>query len=167
MDMRMRPSRKDIEKITKIFRPSAPIEDPEMFVGREDQKQLLHRALLAPGRHIALFGQRGVGKTSLLNIVTSELEGQKSGPIIKYTCSHRDTYDDVFRKFLACTNQLFQQQTTRKKTVRNLESKIKIPIAEGGLQSSSEEESTVLPVFARSATPDTIATHYCTRPPYF
>ncbi|MDB4224955.1 ATP-binding protein, partial [Granulosicoccus sp.] len=44
---------------------SAPIKSIEHLKGREIQSQKIERALRSPGRSVFIFGDRGVGKTSL------------------------------------------------------------------------------------------------------
>ena len=51
------------------FRPFAPITLPEFFAGRAEYIRRLDNAISAPGLHVALFGERGVGKTSLARLL--------------------------------------------------------------------------------------------------
>ncbi|MGL4234225.1 MAG: ATP-binding protein [Casimicrobium sp.] len=45
--------------------PSRPIQSPEFLFGRGAELDRIRKALYAPGRHIFVFGDRGVGKSSL------------------------------------------------------------------------------------------------------
>ena len=45
--------------------PARAIKDPEHLRGRASMLRTIDRALNSPGRHIFIFGDRGVGKTSL------------------------------------------------------------------------------------------------------
>jgi len=53
----------------KAFQPRAPITTKELFAGRWDQITTLADAVSQPGLHVVIYGERGVGKTSLANVV--------------------------------------------------------------------------------------------------
>jgi len=52
----------------EIFSPSAPVDEADLFAGRQDQLRRLMEAVAERGRHAVLYGERGVGKTSLTKI---------------------------------------------------------------------------------------------------
>lgn len=47
------------------FTPAQVIDDPERFAGRQRELQELAEALEIPGGHIMVYGNRGIGKSSL------------------------------------------------------------------------------------------------------
>jgi hypothetical protein len=51
------------------FQPRSPISTREFFAGRWEQLTTVVDAVAQKGLHIVMFGERGVGKTSLANIV--------------------------------------------------------------------------------------------------
>lgn len=51
-----------------LFTPSAPIAIAELFAGRSSQASKIVEAIGERGRHVILFGERGVGKSSLAQI---------------------------------------------------------------------------------------------------
>ena len=53
----------------QLFTPSAPIAVAEMFAGRQAQAGKIVDAIGERGRHIILFGERGVGKSSMAQII--------------------------------------------------------------------------------------------------
>ncbi|HEY6231754.1 MAG TPA: hypothetical protein VIW64_10845, partial [Pyrinomonadaceae bacterium] len=53
----------------KVFQPRAPISTREFFAGRWEQLTTVVDAVAQTGLHIVVFGERGVGKTSLANVV--------------------------------------------------------------------------------------------------
>lgn len=59
-----------------VFTPAQEIQDIERFAGREEELQALANALQSAGTQIAIYGQRGVGKSSLarqlLKLATSD-----------------------------------------------------------------------------------------------
>lgn len=50
---------------TRAFRPSAELEDPHRFAGRKKQVAKLTAALVEPKTVLFIYGQRGLGKSSL------------------------------------------------------------------------------------------------------
>lgn len=47
------------------FSPSAPITRKDLFAGRTKQLMQLIDAVTEPGQHAVIYGERGVGKTSM------------------------------------------------------------------------------------------------------
>ncbi len=86
------------EKILKwAFSPSTPIKKEEFFRGRIDQLKKICEAINTEGQHAILFGERGVGKTSLANIMADSIT------IIyptKVTCSRTDTFRSIWKQAL-------------------------------------------------------------------
>ena len=46
----------------------APVDEEQLFAGRLDEVMKMLRTVMERSRHVVLFGERGVGKTSLSNI---------------------------------------------------------------------------------------------------
>jgi ABC-type uncharacterized transport system fused permease/ATPase subunit len=53
---------------SQLFSPSAPINEHELFAGRGSEIRKVLEAVTERGKHVVLFGERGVGKTSLSQI---------------------------------------------------------------------------------------------------
>lgn len=56
------------EALKASFTPAAPVRHHELFAGRQEQLIRVVDSIGAPGEHAAIFGERGVGKTSLATI---------------------------------------------------------------------------------------------------
>ncbi len=54
---------------SQVFSPSAPVDEAALFAGREPQIRRLIEAILEKGKHVVLYGERGVGKTSLVKVL--------------------------------------------------------------------------------------------------
>lgn len=54
-----------LARCRQAFTPFAPIELPDFFAGRAHVIEDIRGELEAPGRQVAIYGERGVGKTSL------------------------------------------------------------------------------------------------------
>lgn len=73
---------------------SEPIDSIEHLFGREKELTRIERALSIPGRHIFIFGDRGVGKSSLA--ATAATQYQSSGkPYIDIGCGPTTTLFSV------------------------------------------------------------------------
>ncbi len=58
-----------VAEVRRVFNPHQPIANQKLFSGRVSQLNQAVTALRTPGKHPIVFGARGVGKTSLANIV--------------------------------------------------------------------------------------------------
>lgn len=88
-------------KVGKAFRPTQPIGVQELFAGRLDQITLITGAITQPGLNVVLFGERGVGKTSLANIVPAVLhlaETSIQRLIVKANVVKDDSFSDTWKR---------------------------------------------------------------------
>ena len=56
---------------TQLFTPSTPLSESDLFAGRILQIEKMLEATSERGKHVILFGERGVGKTSLAKLFSS------------------------------------------------------------------------------------------------
>ena len=56
-----------IAEINQAFTPGAPIDSRDLFAGRKRQVDKVIGTIFQRGQHAVIFGERGVGKTSLAN----------------------------------------------------------------------------------------------------
>jgi Cdc6-like AAA superfamily ATPase len=56
-------------EINQLFTPSTPVTVAELFAGRSSQMLRIIDTIAETGRHAVLYGERGVGKTSLMQVV--------------------------------------------------------------------------------------------------
>lgn len=73
---------------------SQEIKSPERLVGRDNYILRIRRALQSPGRHIFIFGDRGVGKTSLA-VTAGQICATENKNFIYIPCSQDTTFYDV------------------------------------------------------------------------
>lgn len=52
----------------QVFTPGTPIKESELFAGRKAQIEKLTQRIRSPGSHAVVYGERGVGKSSLVNV---------------------------------------------------------------------------------------------------
>jgi hypothetical protein len=60
--------------VGEAFTPGGPVDTYSLFSGRTGKLQDVLGAIAQRGQHVALYGERGVGKTSLANIVPQVYE---------------------------------------------------------------------------------------------
>lgn len=82
----------------RAFTPSSPIQDRDLFSGRREQWQQLLGTLSQAGQHALLFGERGVGKTSLANVLAKESSAQQSFLALRVNADAKDTFSTVWHK---------------------------------------------------------------------
>jgi Cdc6-like AAA superfamily ATPase len=90
----------------EVFTPSAPIDNQALFAGRVNQLNRLIGAVSQRGQHAILFGERGVGKTSLANVLLKILRGsQEQLKSVIVNCDTEDRFEQLWCKiFLELEN---------------------------------------------------------------
>jgi Cdc6-like AAA superfamily ATPase len=86
--------------VSKAFRPAAPVDNRALFAGRNTQMVRLLDVIEQPGQHAAVYGGRGVGKTSLAKVLVNAVsnpEQDESWVALHYTCSPADTFSSVWK----------------------------------------------------------------------
>jgi Cdc6-like AAA superfamily ATPase len=94
---RLVPSKEWVQ-VGQVFSPSAPISRHDLFAGRHQQMEALIDVAFERGQHAAMYGERGVGKTSLATIMAMVFNVQATKFAIKVNCDATDTYDSLWRK---------------------------------------------------------------------
>jgi len=79
----------------QVFSPTSPIKEKDFFFGRINQLQKVAEAINKEGQHAILYGERGVGKTSLANIMSKSYTALYP---IKITCDRTDTFKSLWQR---------------------------------------------------------------------
>lgn len=87
--------------VREVFTPHQPISDVELLLGRQTEVKKLVQTLNTPGQHVLLFGERGVGKSSLANVVCLMLRVMITRKVFVKRCDQSDTFESVLRGPLA------------------------------------------------------------------
>lgn len=86
-------------EIMQLFSPATPINEAELFAGRRSQVIRLIEAVSERGRHAVLFGERGVGKTSLANIFHMLIGGPRQTVVpIRKQAGPTDTFVTLWKR---------------------------------------------------------------------
>jgi hypothetical protein len=79
--------------------PSSPIQSYEHLHGRQSQLREIEESLYAPGRHIFIYGDRGVGKTSLAQTAAFAHQSSDNEPIIR-SCDEYTTFFQLIKSIV-------------------------------------------------------------------
>ena len=83
-------------RLRNAFTPSQPIAERRLFAGREDVLKSMIRSIEDQRLHVVIYGERGIGKTSLLHILTQA--ATEARYIVVYSsCGANSNFDDTFR----------------------------------------------------------------------
>lgn len=91
-------------RASSVFRPSAPIDAKDLFYGRINQVTRVIDAIFQLGRHVIIFGERGVGKTSLARVLNDFLkDAETSRPILTplINCMETDNFSTIWQKIFS------------------------------------------------------------------
>jgi hypothetical protein len=70
------------DRLAVVLSAAGPISKSEKLKGRERELETIDRAIGVPGRNIFIYGDRGVGKSSLGRTVAYEYQSSDNRPII-------------------------------------------------------------------------------------
>jgi Cdc6-like AAA superfamily ATPase len=89
-----------LAQVSQAFTPSAPIDNIHLFADRPEQMMKCLDAFFQRGRHVALYGERGVGKTSMANVVPGMIKNAKLAHLdaVRIDCNTNDDYNSIWRK---------------------------------------------------------------------
>jgi hypothetical protein len=84
------------EKLATVINPATPIKSIEHLKGRDDFLVEIKRTLFSAGRHVFIFGDRGVGKSSLAATAAVQYQSADADPI-----SVGGAVDETFTSIIA------------------------------------------------------------------
>lgn len=89
-------------RVSQVFTPAVPINEQELFAGRAGQIEKAIDAINQRGQHAVVYGERGVGKTSLANVLSSRLVSHSGEQAIapRVNCDATDDFASLWRKVL-------------------------------------------------------------------
>jgi hypothetical protein len=85
-------------RLAQVFTPHAPLRTADLFAGRTDQFRAATDTVKTVGLHAIIFGDRGVGKTSLSFVIADAVKAEVG--IARVSCSQSDTFESVVRRAL-------------------------------------------------------------------
>lgn len=83
-------------KLRNAFTPSQPVIDQRMFAGRSELLTSMIRSIEDQRLHLVLYGERGIGKTSLLHFLADA--AREARYIVAYlSCGTASKFQETFR----------------------------------------------------------------------
>ena len=86
-------------RLDTVFRPAAPVDRDELFAGRDHERWTLLEAIRSLGSHAVIYGERGIGKTSLA-ATTCDHCNRDGRVAVRITCDVGDNFASIWQKFL-------------------------------------------------------------------
>ena len=84
---------------SQLFSPSTPLSESDLFAGRSSQIEKMFEATSERGKHVILFGERGVGKTSLAKLFSNFFPKTLRHIIaVREQCDPTDNFSSIWRK---------------------------------------------------------------------
>lgn len=129
--------------VRAIFTPHIPILTKDLFFGRSREVQKLIEQISTPGQHSLLYGDRGIGKSSLANVLAAliplVIPGMKK--VYLKRCDSTDTFVTILAEPLKDCGFDISIKDFQRKHKQGGKTEIAIPvIAKGGI--ASERENT-------------------------
>lgn len=88
-----------LQQLATAFSPSAPIDQQALFSGRAPQLMDVLTAINQKGQHAVLFGERGVGKTSLARVLSAAVHVGGTPLIVgSINCDPTMTFSSLWHK---------------------------------------------------------------------
>jgi Cdc6-like AAA superfamily ATPase len=83
-------------RLRHAFAPSQPVAERRMFAGRLDVLRTVIRSIEDQRLHVVIYGERGIGKTSTLHMLTQAASAARY--LVIYTsCGAHSSFDETFR----------------------------------------------------------------------
>lgn len=129
------------QTLNSYLHPSSPIRREELLRGRAQQLTQIKKALSSPGRNVFIFGDRGVGKTSLAQTAAYLHQSSDEEPVM-VTC---DKGSSCFKISQTIASRLLRENPVTSKTTTTRKLSAKIHFVQGEIQKSLEEGKIPLP----------------------
>jgi len=83
----------------KVFTPNTPIDERSLFSGRMSQVRRVVDVVNQKGQHAIIYGERGVGKTSLANVLSQYLSRPGFSVLApRVNCDGGDNFGRIWNK---------------------------------------------------------------------
>ncbi|MFF5799784.1 AAA family ATPase [Streptomyces albogriseolus] len=86
--------------VRDVFTPSTPISKVRSLVGRDREVLKITQAIDTPGQHVLLYGERGVGKSSLANVAAYISGNSADLKLYEKACDRTDTFVSILLEAL-------------------------------------------------------------------
>lgn len=84
-----------LDQLNDVFRPAGPVLDEQLFIGRVTERDKITSSVSTPGQHVAIYGERGVGKTSIAGISVNSARA-RDYIAVRVNCSPEDDFQMIW-----------------------------------------------------------------------
>ncbi len=126
-------------KLGDVLSASRPIRSIEYLKGRGKELDTIKKSLYAPGRHVFIFGDRGVGKSSLGQTAAYQYQSADASPIF-VSGSPNDTFNTVVANIVS--------QAIRRPRTESVKSSKALAIDVGGIKINEGQERSGIDIAA-------------------
>ena len=130
-------------KVREVFTPHKPINQRTLFFGRQNEVQKLIEHLNTPGQHALLYGDRGVGKSSLANVtVEILLKDILRAKLFKKRCDSSDTFETILHDALVAVGVDPDLKESSATITEGGDAGVKVPFASAGVKTERKKVTT-------------------------
>ncbi|WP_051284235.1 ATP-binding protein [Desulforegula conservatrix] len=140
-----------------VFTPYQPIMDKKLFFGRSKEVANIIRQLNTPGQHSVLFGDRGVGKSSLANVSADMLKGLAGGKVIKKRCDSQDNFVSIVESLLNEVGINIQITSSQHQKAEGGKAGLNIPVVSAGIDTKTTNTTSSKGFEERASSPSWVA----------
>jgi len=93
-----------VAAVSRAFTPGTPVGRLDMLAGRTNQLTDIVSAVSMTGQHVGLYGERGVGKTSLANVLSEVFDSvlvRDKFQSARINCTTDDTFTTIWENVFA------------------------------------------------------------------
>ena len=120
-------------KLGEVLSASRPIHSIEHLKGRDKELDTIKKSLYAPGRHVFIYGDRGVGKSSLGQTAAYQYQSSEASPIF-VSGSPDDTFNTVIANIVS--------QAVRRPRTESVKTTKSVSVEIGGIKLGEGSETT-------------------------
>lgn len=84
--------------VGQAFSPAAPVSRRDLFAGRVEQLETLIDVVFERGQHAIVYGERGVGKTSLGTVLALVFAEERTKLPLRVNCDATDSFSSLWQK---------------------------------------------------------------------
>ena len=128
--------------VRNVFTPHRPVADQNLLVGRTLERKAIQQGLATPGQHVVVYGERGVGKSSLAyvaSLVFSTYQRRCQRLVVR--CDEEDTFETISNTISEEFDLAFDVEEQTKERERTLDAGASIGMAKGGASAKKKEAS--------------------------
>jgi Cdc6-like AAA superfamily ATPase len=82
-------------KVREVFIPFSPVHKSELLAGREAEIASVLASINTPGQHALIYGNRGIGKSSLANVISEVAKNSLNYSIHVKKCSSGESFTNL------------------------------------------------------------------------